>query len=56
MANSNLCTNCKQPKRAWIMEGCKVSPSGERVPYRYCSVTCVREAKRKATAEQESAA
>ena len=53
MVDSKCCTNCNQPKRKWLMQGCFVTPTGERVPYQYCSVACVREARKKELRDQK---
>lgn len=56
MAESKRCSNCNQAKSKWLMQGCYITPSGERVPYQYCSVACAREARKKEQAEKEAAA
>jgi hypothetical protein len=56
VSGSNLCTNCKQPKSKWLLQGCFVLPSGECVPYQYCSVACMRVARQKQDGEKAVAA
>ena len=50
MANATgalCCTACNLSKSKWILRGHDTLPSGEKVPYQFCSVACLRDARKK---------